>query len=105
MITRQQYMQDPDNLFETYYLQIAKIAGIVVPHVLYEQSREAYNNGDLLLNTIPVEIWDRHVFPYKAGIARANLKINGQNMWCLSDGVCALKVKIIKRIKQFRPRT
>lgn len=104
MITKAQYSQNPDDLHEAYYLQFAKIAGMVVPIVLYEKCKEAYKNGDSNLNTIPLQEWDRHVAPYSCGIARANMKINGVQSWSLAEGVCAIKASIIKRIKQERPR-
>jgi hypothetical protein len=91
LLTRDAYMKDSRNLHQTYYLQIARMAGLRANNlpVSIERIREALKT-DQHLNNIPLRLWDLKASHVAGAVMRAERKC-GDTAPAPLDGVCALK--------------
>jgi hypothetical protein len=90
-----------------YYAQFAHLfmAAVRLRWSKTELTKEYKKDKDF--NKIPLAEWDHLAHQYAEGIRTINLKVNGDAIWCLSDGVCAAKeaaLQIIEGNKKCRKK-
>ncbi len=102
MFTRQQYMNQECTHHE-YYIQFATsgIRAFVESNYSIDQIRECYSK-DQNLNNLGngwVNRFDAVTRSLSGQIAGVNKKLNGQSVYSLCDGTCAIKAYMLKYAK------
>lgn len=98
MIAYKEYMADSQNLHQSFYLEVAKEAGISYANSNdLPKIKEALKH-DENLNNIPLAFWDKRAIFTASAVGKA-LKARG-TFYSLASGVCAHKAAAREAARQ-----